>query len=71
MSSELLKAKITNLERESARLATQSYSQSNPSAVMERRDNARELRRAYQQLEELNRPVCKECTATCKPSLIQ
>jgi hypothetical protein len=71
MSREALNVKIAALEKESARLAAQSYSQSNPAAVMERRDVARDLRKAYRQLEELNRPhVCKECTVTCTPSLI-
>lgn len=69
MSRESLIAKIATLEKEAARLATTSYSQSDPGAVMERRDIARELRRAYKQLEELNHQhVCKECTATCTPS---
>lgn len=54
MSRESLTAKIAALEKEAARLATTSYSQSDPGAVMERRDVARELRKAYKQLEELN-----------------
>lgn len=54
MSREALTAKIAALEKEAARLATTSYSQSDPGAVMDRRYVARELRRAYKQLEELN-----------------
>ena len=53
MNCEILKAKIAELERETARLAAQSYSQSDPGAVMDRRGVARDLRRAYKQLEEI------------------
>lgn len=68
MNVEQLKIKIAALEKEAAHLAAQSYSQSNPGAVMERRDVARDLRRTYKQLEELSRPACTKCTATCTQS---
>lgn len=69
MNAEQLKLKIAALEKEAARLAAQPYSQSNPGAVMERRDIARDLRRAYKQLEELNhQPACTEYTAACTQS---
>ena len=68
MNAEQLKIKIAALEKEAARLAAQSYSQSNPGAVMERRDIARDLRRAYKQLEEVSRPAYTECTAECTQS---
>ena len=68
MNAEQLKIKIAALEKEAARLAAQPYSQSNPGAVMERRDVARDLRRVIKQLEEISRPVYTECTAACTQS---
>ncbi len=57
MNYEILKTKIAALDKEAARLAAQSYSQSNPSAVMERRDVAKELRKAYKQLKEIETKI--------------
>ena len=44
---------IDKLQKEAGRLAGQSYSQSDPGAMMERRDNRRWLARAEREYEEL------------------
>ena len=50
-----LKAQLDKLYEERGRLAGESYSQSNPSAMMERRDNRRAIERAEQKLEGLKK----------------
>ena len=55
MEAEIAKlnAQLGQLYKERGRLAGESYSQSNPSAVMERRDNRRSIERAERKLETL------------------
>ena len=48
-----LTVEIDKLQKEAGRLAGQSYSQSDPGAMMERRDNRRWLARAEREYEEL------------------
>jgi hypothetical protein len=50
---EKLRVKIAELQKEAQKLATQSYSQSDPSAMMERRDNRRWLAKAEREYEAL------------------
>ena len=46
-----LSTDILKLEKEANRLGDESYSQSNPSAMMERRDNRRWLAKAHKEYE--------------------
>ena len=48
-----LTMEIDKLQKEAGRLAGQSYSQSDPNAMMERRDNRRWLARTEREYEEL------------------
>jgi hypothetical protein len=48
-----LVAQIEKLQKEACRLSGQSYSQSDPSAMMERRDNRRHMARAEREYEGL------------------
>jgi hypothetical protein len=59
MESEItkIKARLEKLYDERARLAGQSYSQSNPGAVMERRDNRRDIERLEKKLEALEKDL--------------
>jgi hypothetical protein len=50
---EKLRVKIAELQKEAQKLSTQSYSQSDPNAMMERRDNRRWLAKAEREYESL------------------
>jgi hypothetical protein len=50
---EKLRVKIAELQKEAQKLSTQSYSQSDPNAMMERRDNRRWLAKAEREYEAL------------------
>lgn len=50
---EKLRMKIAELQKEAQELATKPYSQSNPGAMMERRDNRRWLAKAEREYEAL------------------
>ena len=50
---EKLRVKIAELQKVAQKLSTQSYSQSDPNAMMERRDNRRWLAKAEREYEAL------------------